>query len=158
MFSGIASASPTIQTQRNLGHIFGDHHLACRIATSFFNPAWGKDLLPDFTLLLVVFESTRTKATRMNSKDANDRFLQELNAKLEKKFIGRSEILVKQLRKLVDIAQTDLPVMVLGETGTGKELCARAIHLLSRRAAKPFHALNCANFSTERFESELFGH
>src|SRR3954471_23694700 len=92
--------------------------------------------------------------SRMSIQDENDRFLQELNLKLEREFVGRSELLVKQLRKLVDLAQTDLSVMILGETGTGKELCARAIHQLSRRAAEPFHALNCATFSPDRFESE----
>ena len=95
----------------------------------------------------------------MQNQDANYHFIQELNAKLGRTlFIGRSEVLIKELKKLVAIARTDETVLILGETGSGKGVCALAIHLLSRRAAKPFHALNCGLFTTERLESELFGH
>ena len=63
---------------------------------------------------------------------------------------------VKQRLPLV--ARSEAPVMLIGETGTGKELCARAIHYLSRRAGKPFLPVNCGAIPVELFERELFGH
>ena len=64
-----------------------------------------------------------------------------------------------QLQELADrIAPSDLSVLLLGETGAGKEVLARRIHERSKRGLKPFLALNCGGFSEELLESELFGH
>ena len=66
---------------------------------------------------------------------------------------------MKALYKLVGkLAPTDSTVLILGESGTGKELVARALHENSRRAAKPFVAINCATLTEFLLESELFGH
>jgi DNA-binding NtrC family response regulator len=58
---------------------------------------------------------------------------------------------------ILDVAETDVPVMILGDTGTGKELVARALHDLGRNPAGPFLALNCAALSADTFEAEMFG-
>ncbi len=64
-----------------------------------------------------------------------------------------------ELFRLIEkVAPTEAPVLVRGETGTGKELVARAIHALSARGAGPFRAVNCATFTPELLASELFGH
>ncbi|MBW1917329.1 MAG: sigma-54-dependent Fis family transcriptional regulator [Deltaproteobacteria bacterium] len=66
---------------------------------------------------------------------------------------------IEELRKTIEqIAPTDCTVLILGETGTGKELVAKAIHQLSPRAEKRFLALNCGSFSEELLANELFGH
>ncbi|MCL4704876.1 sigma-54 dependent transcriptional regulator [bacterium] len=75
-----------------------------------------------------------------------------------KKLIGRESMFCEALAKVQQISPCDAPVLICGETGTGKELFARAIHYLSPRASKPFVPINCAAIPAELFENELFGH
>ena len=72
--------------------------------------------------------------------------------------IGRSRAMLRVFDAIDRVAPTDVTVLVRGESGTGKELVARAIHFRSPRARAPFIAVNCAAFSRELVESELFGH
>jgi formate hydrogenlyase transcriptional activator len=72
--------------------------------------------------------------------------------------VGSSEVLLKVLRQVTKVAASDSTVLILGETGTGKELIARAIHKRSRRADRAFIGLNCAAIPTSLIASELFGH
>ncbi|MCS6915107.1 MAG: sigma 54-interacting transcriptional regulator [Myxococcales bacterium] len=72
--------------------------------------------------------------------------------------IGRSPPLRLVLRRIESYAQTSATVLIVGETGTGKELIARAIHLLSARRAGPFIPVNCAAIPESLAESEVFGH
>ncbi len=72
--------------------------------------------------------------------------------------IGRSRAMMRVFETIEKVAPTDVTVLVRGESGTGKELVARAIHFRSPRARGPFIAVNCAAFSRELVESELFGH
>ena len=87
----------------------------------------------------------------------------ELNRRLDEKFgfegvIGSSPLMLGLVDRLKRIAPTDATVLIQGETGTGKELVAQAIHQNSPRKPKPFVALNCAALSENILESELFGH
>jgi chemotaxis protein methyltransferase CheR len=72
--------------------------------------------------------------------------------------IGRSHAINYVLFKIEQVAKTDCSVMILGETGTGKELVARAIHRQSLRQGRPLVKINCAALSASLIESELFGH
>jgi formate hydrogenlyase transcriptional activator len=72
--------------------------------------------------------------------------------------VGRSAVLQRVLRQVEVVAPTDSGVLIQGETGTGKELIARAIHNLSSRRDQPFIKLNCAAIPSGLLESELFGH
>jgi two-component system response regulator HydG len=97
-------------------------------------------------------ESTRLKRTNV-----------ELNRRLDEKFgfegvIGDSRQMRDVIERLKRIAPTNATVLIQGETGTGKELVAQAIHQNSPRKNKPFVALNCAALSENILESELFGH
>jgi formate hydrogenlyase transcriptional activator len=75
-----------------------------------------------------------------------------------KEIVGRSGALQRVLRQVEIVAPTDSGVLIQGETGTGKELIARAIHDLSERRDRPFIKLNCAAIPSGLLESELFGH
>lgn len=72
--------------------------------------------------------------------------------------IGNSDALYKVLEQIAIVAPTDSTALLLGETGTGKELVARAIHNLSSRRDRPFVRINCAAIPSGLLESELFGH
>ena len=87
----------------------------------------------------------------------------ELNRRLDEKFgfegvIGNSQPMQDVIDRLRRIAPTDATVLIQGDTGTGKELIAQAIHQNSPRKQRPFVALNCAALSENILESELFGH
>ena len=73
-------------------------------------------------------------------------------------FVASDPKMLRLLRKLPDLAREDFPVLIAGETGTGKELVARALHRLSDRGREPFVPLNCASIAPEILERELFGH
>jgi transcriptional regulator with GAF, ATPase, and Fis domain len=72
--------------------------------------------------------------------------------------IGASSSMKALFGRIEDYSSVDAPVVITGETGTGKELIARAIHNLSNREQMPFVAVNCTAMNEELFESELFGH
>jgi transcriptional regulator with GAF, ATPase, and Fis domain len=72
--------------------------------------------------------------------------------------LGRSSALARALRQVELVASTDANVLILGESGAGKELVARAIHQRSSRARRPLVKVNCGSIPRELFESEFFGH
>jgi chemotaxis protein methyltransferase CheR len=94
-----------------------------------------------------------------NRLEAESAYLQE-EIKLEHNFeniIGQSEVLKYVLHRVEQVAPTDSPVLIMGETGTGKELMARAIHKLSPNGKRALVKVNCAALPGELIESELFG-
>ena len=83
-----------------------------------------------------------------------------LHRQLEQKWelVGRSEGMQKLRDEIERVAAADVPVLITGENGTGKEVVARNLHLRGPRASGPFVAVNCAAIPAELIESELFGH
>lgn len=73
-------------------------------------------------------------------------------------FVGQAPNFVETIKQIPRIANCNASVLLMGDTGTGKEMCARAIHYLSPRAHLPFIAVNCGSIPTELFENEMFGH
>lgn len=73
-------------------------------------------------------------------------------------FVGRDPAFLRTLESIKRVAPTETSVLLLGETGTGKEVMARMVHELSPRAARPFIVVDCAGLAETLFESELFGH
>jgi PAS domain S-box-containing protein len=92
-----------------------------------------------------------------DGKDAVEQIEQDNSAAFPE-IVGGSAALKRMLRQLEVVAPTDATVLILGETGTGKELIARAIHTMSPRRPRPFISLNCAAIPTGLLESELFGY
>jgi Nif-specific regulatory protein len=86
----------------------------------------------------------------------NQRLIADFN--IEHNMVGESQAMRNVLQFVSKVAPTDSTVLISGESGTGKELVARAIHQNSKRADRPFMAVNCAALAESLLESELFGH
>ncbi|MCU0608467.1 MAG: sigma-54-dependent Fis family transcriptional regulator [Chitinispirillaceae bacterium] len=95
--------------------------------------------------------------TRLRQKETIAR-LQEQHIAPAGGILCESDVMKQCLQVALKAARTELPVLVLGETGTGKELLAKYVHASSRRAEKPFRAINCGALPENLIESELFGH
>ncbi|HEY1273039.1 MAG TPA: sigma 54-interacting transcriptional regulator [Terriglobales bacterium] len=113
--------------------------------------------------LAIALENARAYAEIEQLKDklAKEKLYLEDEIRTELNFeeiIGESPALKRALAQVTTVASSDATVLILGETGTGKELVARAIHRTSHRKGNPFIKLNCAAIPTGLLESELFGH
>jgi formate hydrogenlyase transcriptional activator len=111
----------------------------------------------------VALENQRaaTEIEALNQRLAEERKYLEGEIRSTGQFVeivGDSPVLKQVLDQVATVASSDATVLILGETGTGKELVARAVHRLSRRKDGPFIKVNCAAIPTGLLESELFGH
>jgi formate hydrogenlyase transcriptional activator len=99
------------------------------------------------------------KAAEQRLQDENVALREEIDkASMFEEIVGTSAALKKVLSRISRVAPTDSGVLITGETGTGKELVARAIHRRSRRSPHPFVSVNCAAIPRDLIASELFGH
>lgn len=99
------------------------------------------------------------RAFRISEIEEENRRLKSLQqTSAMQDFISSDESVLNICSQVQKIATSDINVLILGETGTGKEIVARNLHLLSNRSALPFVAINCAAIPVDLLESELFGH
>jgi two-component system response regulator HydG len=108
-------------------------------------------------------ERVREIVARAARQALTSRMNRNLLEQLDKSFcfegiIGSSEAMSKLIKRIKQVARTKISVLIVGESGTGKDLVARAIHHNSDRSKKPFKVANCAAFQESLLESELFGH
>ncbi len=105
-------------------------------------------------LRLSVSRVLDTRALRQNL----ERYRELLDGDQFHGMIAQSNVMRQLFKQIRQVARAGGPVLVVGESGTGKELVARAVHEESRRAGKPFIAVNCAGIPSDLLESEFFGH
>ena len=126
-----------------------DEELLCaaaRVATDFMTwPARPEELLQRVTRIL----------GSSGERSVRDRLLDEMGLAT---LVGSDPAFLQIIAQIPLVARSNRPVLISGETGTGKELCARAIHQLSRRRDFPFIPVDCAAFPDNLFENEMFGH
>ncbi|MBI5095649.1 MAG: sigma-54-dependent Fis family transcriptional regulator [Candidatus Hydrogenedentes bacterium] len=123
--------------------------------------AMAKVLLEPFSVAL---ENDHRLREMVNLREAAEADKQSLLSRLGRKQIGGDSIIGagSGLRSVMErvqlVVRSDVPVLILGETGSGKEVIARAIHTRSARAAGPFIRVNCGAIPTELIDAQLFGH
>lgn len=126
----------------------------------------GRSLPAEISATIVMYEgreclvaSVRDVSDKQKLDQENSYLKQQLVDETGvQQIIGKSDALNKTLQQVSLVAQTDASVLVSGETGTGKEMIAHAIHQQSKRADRTLVRVNCASIPDELFESEFFGH
>lgn len=115
----------------------------------------------DVVLLPARGEEIRCRISRLIGRwtDDTNSIVEQLSAELAfTELVGRDPVFLGVLSQLQRMSRSDAPILIKGETGTGKEMCARAIHHLSRRQNLPFIPVDCGAIPAELFENEVFGH
>jgi formate hydrogenlyase transcriptional activator len=134
-----------------------------RLQNSSFAPAEVEFLIQIAGQIAIAIDNAFAyqKISELTQKLAQEKLYLEDEIRDELNFeeiVGNSSALRRVLQQVEAVAPTDSTVLIQGETGSGKELIARAVHKLSHRGAQPFVKLNCAAIPTGLLESELFGH
>ncbi|MGH7818529.1 MAG: sigma-54 interaction domain-containing protein, partial [Candidatus Binatia bacterium] len=113
-----------------------------------------------FTLILRDVEERRRAEAELRDLSRDKQYLEEEIKSVYnfEEIVGQSRAIAELLKKVGLVAGTDSSVLIFGETGTGKELIARAVHSNSRRKDRPLIKVNCAALPSGLIESELFGH
>ncbi|WP_435229075.1 sigma-54-dependent transcriptional regulator [Pseudopelagicola sp. nBUS_20] len=106
-------------------------------------------------LLTILTHAGEHHRMRQNNVRLKERLFQLSG--LDRVLLGTSKSVTELRNQILDLSSSSAPVLIQGETGTGKELVARALHDLSPRSGSPFLALNCAALSGDAFEVEMFG-
>lgn len=106
-------------------------------------------------LLTILRHAAEQSRMRLQNTRLRDRLLRLSG--LDRVLLGQTPDIISLRADILDLADTDAAVLLQGETGTGKELVARALHDLSRTSDGPFFALNCAALSPDTFETQMFG-
>ncbi len=117
----------------------------------------------DYLIKPLDLDALREKVQRASRQALSSKENRHLREQLEQAFsfegiIGSTEVMARLIRKLQRVADSKITVLLVGETGTGKDLIAQAIHVNSGRSSKPYRAINCAGLNENLLESELFGH
>jgi transcriptional regulator with GAF, ATPase, and Fis domain len=129
------------------GALPGHHSLLLTLAEPLTVALENDRRLHELARLREAAESDRQALlSRLNRQDVSDAI------------VGEEAGLRPVMERVAQVAPTDVPVLILGETGSGKEVVARAVHARSRRGAGPFLRVNCGAIPTELVDSELFGH
>jgi Nif-specific regulatory protein len=140
---------PLVMVERKLGVLYLD--------TTAVRDHFNKDHLQLVTAIAGIAAVAIENARHFEwLQDENERLLADVN--IEHNMVGESSAMQRVYQFISKIAPRDATVLIGGESGTGKELAARAIHRNSKRAQKPFVAVNCAALTESLLESELFGH
>jgi len=136
-----------------LGHTLGIIYLDTDVPDVRFD----EDHLQLLTAIAAIASVAIQNARHIETLETeNRRLIADLN--LEHNMVGESPAMQQVYHLISKVAGSESTVLILGESGTGKELAARAIHNNSKRANKPFVAVNCAALAESLLESELFGH